>query len=73
VFVILALVTLIAGAVTGALWLVQHKSSSRLIYEIKAQMPANPPVQQMPLKEVEVEEPVEGVLRSSEEEIEEPE
>jgi hypothetical protein len=70
IFVILALVTLIAGMVTGALWFFQHKSSSRLIYEIKAQMPPNPPVQQLPIRELDDEVPVEGVLRSSEEEEE---
>ena len=68
IFVILALVTLIAGMVTGALWFFQHKSSSQLIYEIKAQMPPNPPVQQLPIRELDDDEPVEGVLRSSEEE-----
>jgi hypothetical protein len=67
VFVIIALVTLIAGVVTGVLWHVQHKSASRLVVEIKAQMPPNPPIQQLPVREIEAEEPVEGVLRSSEE------
>ena len=47
-FLIIFLVTLIAGVVLLAVWYAMHKSVASLIVEIKAQMPQNPPVEQVP-------------------------
>ena len=41
-------ITLIAGIVLLAVWYAMHKSVTRLIVEIKAQIPPNPPVEQVP-------------------------
>ncbi len=43
-FLILFLVTLIAGAVLLSLWYVMQRPVNRLVLEIKAQMPPNPPL-----------------------------
>jgi hypothetical protein len=48
VFFIIFLVTLIAGVVLLAVWYAMHKSVARLVSEIKAQMPPNPAVEQVP-------------------------
>jgi hypothetical protein len=45
-FVIVFIMTLIAGIVLLAVWYAMHKSLTSLIIEIKAQMPPNPPVEQ---------------------------
>jgi len=47
-FLIIFTITLIAGIVLLAVWYAIHKSVTRLIVEIKAQMPPNPPVEQGP-------------------------
>ena len=47
-FLIIFIITLIAGIVLLAVWYAMHKSVTRLIVEIKAQMPPNPPVEQGP-------------------------
>jgi hypothetical protein len=52
---------------------VSHKSTANLIAKIKSRMPPNPPIKQMTVTEVEVEETVEGVLHRSDEEREEEE
>ncbi len=43
-FLIIFIITLIAGIVLLAVWYAMHKSMMSLIVEIKAQMPPNPPV-----------------------------
>jgi hypothetical protein len=45
-FLIIFMITLIAGVVLSAVWYSMHKSVTSLVVEIKAQMPANPPVSQ---------------------------
>jgi hypothetical protein len=45
-FLIICLITFIAGIVLSALWYSMYKSVTSLVVEIKAQMPANPPVSQ---------------------------
>ena len=67
-FLIIAIITLIAGVVVLAIWYKMHKSSAKLVVEIKAQMPANPPIEQVTVADVDTEEVVEEVLHSSEEE-----
>ena len=47
-FLIVFLITLIAGVVLLAIWYATHRSVANLIVEIKAQMPSNPPVEQGP-------------------------
>jgi len=47
-FLIIFLITLIAGIVLLAVWYSMHRSVTSLIVEIKAQMPTNPPVEQGP-------------------------
>jgi hypothetical protein len=49
-FLIIFVITLIAGIVLLAIWHVMHRSVTSLIVEIKAQMPPNPPVEQAPLE-----------------------
>ncbi|MGC8644535.1 MAG: hypothetical protein ACP5XB_32120 [Isosphaeraceae bacterium] len=46
-FFIVFVMTLIAGIVLLAIWFVTHKSVKTLVLEIKAQMPANPAVEQV--------------------------
>jgi hypothetical protein len=46
VFVIIFLITLIAGMVLLTIWYFMHKSVTSLVIEIKAQMPAKPAVEQ---------------------------
>ena len=45
-FLIIFIITLIAGIVLLITWYALHRSVSRLVAEIKAEMPANPVVQQ---------------------------
>lgn len=45
-FLIIFLITLIAGVVLLAVWYSMHRSVTSLIVEIKAQMPANPEIEQ---------------------------
>ena len=45
-FLIIFLITLIAGVVLLAVWYALHQSVTSLIVEIKAQMPPNPPLEQ---------------------------
>jgi len=47
-FLIVFIITLIAGIVLLAIWYATHRSVTNLIVEIKAQMPRNPPVEQGP-------------------------
>jgi hypothetical protein len=47
-FLIVFIITLIAGTVLLAIWYATHRSVANLIVEIKAQMPPNPPVEQGP-------------------------
>jgi hypothetical protein len=72
-FLIFAVVALSVGIVLTAIWFVIHKSTANLIAKIKSRMPPNPPIKQMTVTEVEVEETVEGVLHRSDEEREEEE
>ncbi len=46
-FLIIFILTLIAGVVLSAVWYTMHRSVTRLVDEIKAQMPANPAVEQV--------------------------
>lgn len=43
---IVFLITLITGVVLLSVWYAMHRSATSLIAEIKAQMPASPPVEQ---------------------------
>ena len=45
-FLIVFVITLIAGIVLLAVWYAMHQSVTSLIVEIRAQMPPNPPVEQ---------------------------
>ena len=45
-FLILFLVTLIAGIVLLSLWWFYHKSAKQMVREIKSQMPPNPPIRE---------------------------
>jgi hypothetical protein len=47
-FLIVFMITLIAGIVLVAVWYAVHRSVTSLIVEIKAQMPPNRPVEQVP-------------------------
>jgi hypothetical protein len=47
-FLIIFIITLIAGTVLMAVWYSMHRSVTRLVVEIKAQMPANPQIEQGP-------------------------
>ncbi len=47
-FLIVFIITLIAGVVLLAVWYFTHKSVTSLVAEIKAQMPPNPTVEQSP-------------------------
>lgn len=45
-FLIIFIITLIAGVVLLAVWYAMHRSVASLVVEIKAQMPANPAIEQ---------------------------
>lgn len=47
-FLVLFLITMIAGVVLSAYWWVTYTSARRLIVEIKSQMPPNPEVRDEP-------------------------
>ena len=47
-FLIIFMICLIAGVILLSIWYVMHRSASSLIVEIKAQMPANPAIEQAP-------------------------
>lgn len=56
-FLIVFLVTLIAGLVLLALWFSTHRSTRRLILKIKSQIPPNPAVDPGPPEALDADEP----------------
>jgi hypothetical protein len=56
VFVCIFLVTFLFGIVLATIWWKNHKASTNLVAEIKAQTPKNPPAKQLPAVSIEYEE-----------------
>jgi hypothetical protein len=66
VFVIVAVVTLIAGSFLLVLWYWHHKSINNLVHQIRAQMPQNPPAQPVQLPAADTDEAITGDLNEAE-------